>query len=482
MGESLEEIRRVRKGKADRFRAEGVDPYPDGVPRRIPIGTIRKKFSALSRAKKRTPAAGRITAIRGHGALIFADLRDDSGTIQILFKRDLLGGAYGTLTNFDAGDFIWVEGIPFRTKAGEETLEVRQFRMLAKAIRPIPAKWFGLDNVEERLRRRYLDLLVNDDVRERFRSRSKIVSLLRTLIEHEGFFEVETPILQPLYGGAAAHPFRTHHDLLDLDLYLRIAPELYLKRLLVGGFERIYEIGKSFRNEGIDREHAPEFTSLELYWAYQDREGMMVFLEKLMKRLARAIGKKDRGIFREWPRLTFDEAIRRAIGIAYGRASREELLKRAKAKGVGFAEEATLTKGKIGDEIVKKLFVPAVKDPIFLVDHPTEISPLAKHDPRQPQRALRFQAIAAGWEFANGFAELNDPEEQRRRFKEQERIRKMGEAEAMRYDEDFVEALEYGMPPAAGLGIGIDRLVAWLTDAPSLKEVILFPMLKPKTQ
>lgn len=478
--ESLEEIRRARKEKAERLRQEGIDPYAATAPKRLPIGDIRKKFSRYSRAKKHVDVAGRLTAIRGHGAIIFADLRDASGAIQLLFKQNVLRTAYKTLANIDMGDFVWARGIPFRTKTKEETIEVRKFQILTKALRPIPSKWFGLEDVEERLRRRYLDLLLNEEVRERFRKRSRLIMLLRAFLEGEGFMEVETPILQTLYGGAAAKPFRTHHDLLHVDLYLRIAPELYLKRLLVGGFEKIYEMGKSFRNEGIDREHHPEFTSLELYWAYQDRDGLMEFLETLIQRLARAMGKYDKGLFRKWPRLTFDEAVRRALGVSYGRVSREELLRRAKAKGIRFAEEAYLTKGKIGDEIIKKVFVPAVRDPMFLIEHPTEISPLAKHDPRKPQRALRFQAFAAGWEFANGFAELNDPEEQRRRFEAQETAGQRGDKEAMRHDEEFVEALEYGMPPAAGLGIGIDRLAAWFTDAPSLKEVILFPLLKPR--
>lgn len=480
MHESLEDIRRVRREKAAHVKKAGQDPYPETVPARMPIREVLTRFPATARAKKAVAIAGRLTAFRGHGALTFADLRDQSGTIQILFKKDALAADYRLVGELDLGDFIWMRGIPFKTKAGEKTLEVKKWQVLTKAIRPIPSDRFGLHDVEERFRKRYLDLLVNADVRARAETRSGAIAALRTLLDREGFMEVETPILQALYGGAAARPFKTHHDLLDIDLYLRIAPELYLKRLLVGGFEKVYEIGKLFRNEGIDREHNPEFTSLELYWAYQGREGMMQFTGRIIKTLVKHAGKKGKELFGRWPVVTFADAVTRAVALDFWRSSREELLAAAKAHGVRFENEARLTKGKIGDEIVRKLFVPKVARPTFLTDHPTEISTLAKADPAHPERALRFQVLAGGWELANGFAELNDPDEQLRRFTFQEEIAKRGEAEAMRLDEDFLEALEYGMPPAAGLGIGIDRLVAWLTDAPSLKEVILFPMMKPK--
>ncbi len=479
MQESLQAIIKARKEKLEKLRQLGIDPYPEKTPAHSKIAQILKNFSSFLRSKKLIAAAGRIVAMRTHGAIAFFDIKDSSGKIQILFKKDILGKQYEILENFDVGDFIWVAGSPFYTKTKEKTIEVRKFSILSKSLRPIPSEWFGLENIEERLRRRYLDILVNQEVKERMQKRSEIIFLMRKLLDAEGFIEVETPILQPLYGGATAKPFRTHHDLLDADFYLRIAPELYLKRLLITGFEKIYEIGKSFRNEGIDQKHNPEFTSLELYWAYQDREGLMKFLENFIKKLARSLGKKDKAIFKKWPRITFSLAIKKSLGVLYEKVSREELLLKAKERGVIFANEK-ISKGKIGDEIIKKIFVPKVKDPIFILDHPTEISPLSKKDPNQPQKSLRFQMIAAGWELVNGFAELNDPEDQRKRFESQERIREIGDEEAMRYDEDFIEAMEYGMPPAAGLGIGIDRLVAWLVDAPALKEVILFPMLKPK--
>jgi lysyl-tRNA synthetase class 2 len=479
-GESLEAIIAARKNKIKELYQIGINPYPEETPKRVLIGDILKNFSEILRLKKKVGVAGRIIAVRKHGGITFMNIKDDSGLLQLLFKRDVLKNAYELVDKLDIGDFIWASGYLFKTKSGEKTLEVKKFLILVKSLRPLPSQWYGLEDVEERFRKRFIDILINPGVKERFEKRIKIIRTLREFLEKEGFLEVETPILQPLYGGTIAKPFKTHHDLLNIDLYLRIAPELYLKRLLVAGFEKIYEIGKAFRNEGIDREHNPEFTLLELYWAYQDRAGLMQFLENLIKKIAKTLKIKKSGIFKKWKVWTFDEALKYSVGVNYQEASREKLLDLAQKRGLIIKDAQILSKGKIADEIIKKIFLPTIGDPIFLIDHPTEISPLAKQDFKHPEITLRFQAIANGWEFANGFSELNDPQEQRKRFEAQEEARKKGDYEAMRYDEDFVEALEYGMPPTAGLGIGIDRLVAWLTDAPSLKEIIFFPMLKPK--
>jgi lysyl-tRNA synthetase class 2 len=473
-GESLEEIRQSRLEKIQELRARGIDPYPEKTPPRTTIGEVLAKFGKIRKAA----VAGRIVSMRPHGGIIFVDLKDQSGKMQLIFKKDVLGDRFDLLELFDLGDFIWAEGKLLKTKAGEKSIDAANFMMLAKSLRPVPSEWYGLKDVEERFRRRYLDLLTNEEVKARFRTRSNIIATIRKILEKEGYIEVETPILQPLYGGAAAHPFKTHHRILDIDLYLRIAPELYLKRLLVGGFEKIYEIGRVFRNEGIDREHNPEFTMLELYAAYETREGLMRLCEKLILNLAALLSKKKPLPKPPWQEITFEEVIKRETGLSYNHATKNELMRAGEKHGLSF--EPGQVKAKIADEIFKKLFVPKTKEPLFVIDHPVELSPLAKKDTKNPTVVRRFQLLADGWELINGFSELNDPIDQRERFEAQEKNRRAGDEEAMRYDEDFVEALEYGMPPASGLGIGIDRLVAWLTDAPSLKEVILFPMLKPK--
>lgn len=478
MGLSLDEIIKARKSKLAKLKELNIVSYPENTSGRDSVGDVIKNFSKLVRLKKKAAVAGRLMSLRSHGGAVFGHLKDGTGKIQAFFKKDILKARFRLLEYMDLGDFLWVSGGLLKTKTGERTIEVREFEVLAKSLRPIPSEWYGLEDVEERFRKRYLDLLINAEVKARFETRSKIISLMRGFLDRAGFMEVDTPVLQPLHGGAAAKPFKAHLDILDIDLYLRIAPELYLKRLLVGGFEKIYEIGRVFRNEGIDREHNPEFTMLELYWTYQNRDGLMKFCEKLIRFIAKSIGSKTELGRTPWPTATFNEVIRRAVGIDYARAGVDELRIAGETRGLRF--EAERSKGKIGDEIFKKLFIAKIEKPVFIVDHPVEISPLAKKDPKNPQTALRFQIAAKGWEFANGFAELNDPTEQRERFEAQERIRRAGDEEAMHYDEDFVEALEYGMPPAAGLGMGIDRLVAWLTGAPSLKEAILFPLLKPK--
>jgi len=487
---ALEDILKSRREKLAKIVEAGEDPYPSRLPAGIsPVGEVVRDFERLVGSKKSLGIAGRLVGLRYHGGAVFGDLKDFSGKIQVLLRKDILGKVFSMIENLDVGDFIFVRGRPFVTQAGENTIEVHALTLLAKSLRPIPSEWYGLADVEERFRKRYLDLIVNETVFRRFVTRSRILGAMRGFLDNRGFLEVETPVLQPLYGGAAAKPFRTHLDILRLELYLRIAPELYLKRLLIGGFEKIYELGRVFRNEGIDRNHNPEFTMLELYWAYQTRDGLMDFCEELIGHLAQfAVAKKGKYSFfyqdqeisvaSPWKRVSFSDVLKDAAGVGWDSPA-DELRKAGEARGLVF--DRGLSKGKIADEIVKKLAFPKIIEPTFIVNHPVEISPLAHADPENPGQSLRFHLVMGGMgEIINGFAELNDPLEQRRRFEAQERIRKAGDEEAQRLDEDFLEALEYGMPPAAGLGLGVDRLVALLTDAPSLKEAILFPLLKPK--
>lgn len=484
----LEDIRSERVRKLDILRDSGTDPYPASTPRANLTGDILKKFSGLVKAGKQVSIAGRVVAKRGHGGATFLDVRDGTGKIQVYLKKDTLGDdRYNFSINvLDVGDYLYVKGRVFLTKKGEETIEVLEWRMLAKALRPLPEKWHGLQDVEERFRKRYLDLLMNDGVRTRFEMRSQIIQAVREFHEKERFLEVETPIFHPLPGGALAKPFKTHHQALELDLYLRIAKELYLKRLLVGGLDRVFEIGKDFRNEGIDATHNPEFTMLESYAAYWDEENMMKFVENLFRRLEKKFVKdglifeeKDIRFGKKFSRVAFKDLLSRyALIPDYDHESRDSLALRARQLGVETGKHET--KGKIADEIYKKICRPYLVQPTFVVNHPLDISPLAKRRVERPDEVRRFQLIVASMEIANGFAELNDPLDQRRRFAEQEKNRGEGEEEAHRVDEDFIEALEYGMPPSAGLGIGIDRLVMLFTGVKNIREIVFFPTLRPK--
>lgn len=495
---TLEDIRNERIKKLEAFEKSGVDAYPAKADAFRAIGEVLKKFAAFAKSRKKITVAGRIMARREHGGSTFCDIRDASGKIQLFFKEDVLGEEYGKFSDTaDIGDFVEVSGKPFQTKRGEPTIEVSAWRMLAKSLLPLPEKWHGLQDVEERFRRRYLDLLMNDEVRNRFLSRSKIITELRAILEKDGFQEFETPMLQPIAGGALAKPFATHHNALDIDLYLRIAPELYLKRLLVGGFEKIYELGRDFRNEGIDMTHNPEFTMLELYAAYWDEEDMMKFVERVTVGLVKAVFKKSEFAYQgqtikiktPFLRVTFRNLLKKYALIAdYDNETRDSLALTARRLGLDVGPHES--KGKIADEIYKKICRPKMIEPTFIVEHPLDISPLAKKKEGVRDTAWRFQLIAGGMELMNGFAELNDPQDQRRRFEEQMKMRGggpstelgAGDEEAHPFDEDFVEALEYGMPPAAGLGIGVDRLVMLLTDTKNIREVVLFPTLRPRTE
>ncbi|MDP3772072.1 MAG: lysine--tRNA ligase [bacterium] len=486
---ALEEIRNERVKKLAILRERGIDPYPAQTKRTHEIGTVLEKFAELLAKTEPLTIAGRVLAKREHGGSVFFDIRDGSGRMQCYFKKDAGKKAAFELflETVDIGDFVEASGTPFETKKQEKTILVGAWRMLAKSLLPLPEKWHGLQDTEERFRKRYLDIVMNDEVRERFIVRAGIVSHIRRFHEERGFLEVETPILHAIPGGTLAKPFVTHHNALDCDFYLRIAPELYLKRLLVSGYERVFEMGKSFRNEGIDATHNPEFTEPESYAAYWDEERMMAFTEDLFITLAETIDKKElivdgeRKIMFKKPfvRISFIDLLSRYAQVTdYARETRDSLATRARQLGIEVGTHET--KGKIADEIYKKICRPYVIQPTFLINHPLDISPLAKRRAENSHEVRRFQLIAGGWELANAFAELNDPLDQRERFAAQEREREGGEDEAMRMDEEYIEAMEYGMPPAAGLGIGLDRVVMLFTGMKNIREVVLFPTMRPK--
>ncbi|MCJ7786868.1 lysine--tRNA ligase [Patescibacteria group bacterium] len=484
----INELRKTRLKKLEAIKKAGFSAYPEKTRRTHRIEEALKEFNTISRLKKEIILVGRVKAQREHGGSTFLNIEDGSGNIQAYFKKDRVGErSYKFfLDNFDIGDFIEVRGILFKTKRGEKTIDVADFKMLAKSLLPMPEKWHGLKDIEERYRKRYLDLIFNPETKKKFELRSAIIKEIREFLEKEGFLEVETPILQPIYGGAKAKPFKTYLNVLDLPLYLRIAPELYLKRLLVGGFEKIYEIGRVFRNEGVDKAHNPDFTMIEFYWAYADYKDLMKLTERMLENLVKKIfgtlkikyEGKEISFKTPWPRMEFSQIFKKYTKINLDDIHLEALKKEAKKLGIGVEKGAQ--KAEIADAIYKKYCQPKIWQPTFIINHPSGSFPLAKQLEKEPKKLANFQLIIAGWELANAFSELNDPIEQRKRFKEQEKIFKAGFKDAQRIDEDFIEALEYAMPPAAGLGMGIDRLVALLTDSHSLREVILFPTMRPR--
>jgi len=472
----IENIQKNRLKKLTIIKKAGINPYPTKSDKTHAVKDAIADFDKLVLGKTKVVLCGRLRSIREHGGLTFFHLEDETGALQALLNRDKIGEKKYQFfaDSFDIGDFIEVSGVLFTTKRGEKTVEVADFRILAKSLLPLPEKWHGLQDVEERFRKRYLDLIMNPEVKTKFRMRSKILEELRKILWEAGFLEVETPILQPIPGGALAKPFKTHLNALKLDLYLRVAPELYLKRLLVGGFEKIYEIGRCFRNEGMDAFHNPDFTMIELYWAYQDRDGLMEFVEKTMSELLKRVKNATLIEYQgnqidfktPWARVTFRDLILKYVGIDIEKASDTALRKLVKI-------EKGADRCKILDELYKEKCRPNLIQPTFLIDHPVEMAVLAKAKEQDPKHADRFQLIIGGIEMINGFSELNDPQEQRKRFEAQK-------IATERKDKDFLEALEYGMPPAAGLGIGIDRLIILLTDCHSLREAILFPTMRPK--
>jgi lysyl-tRNA synthetase class 2 len=482
----FDSLTQSRLTKLERIRAAGVDPYPLRVRRSHTVSQARDAFESEAGATGIFDLAGRLTALRGMGKAMFGDLRDGSGRIQIYLKKDILGDEqFAFLENMDLGDYLQVTGPLFRTRTGEVTVEVTGFTMLGKSLLPLPEKWHGLKDVEIRYRQRYLDLLANPEVGATFRVRSKAVSAMRRFLDGRGFLEVETPILQPLYGGATARPFTTHHNALDRQLYLRIATELYLKRLLVGGMDKVYEIGKNFRNEGIDAEHNPEFTVMESYEAYADYLGVMRMVEEMVAYIAtESLGSttitwdgSEISLDPPWLRVTMRQAIMDRTGIDILVASSLQSLRQAVADG-GIRLEAKPTWAKTVDELFSEQVQPHLLTPTFITEHPLELSPLAKRKPDDPRLVERFEGFVGGMELANAFTELNDPLDQLERFQEQARQRAAGDDEAQPLDEDFITALMHGMPPAGGLGIGIDRLVMVLTGQRSIREVILFPQLR----
>ncbi|MGH7474743.1 MAG: lysine--tRNA ligase [Longimicrobiales bacterium] len=506
--ESRSHVLQSREGKLAELGRRGVPAYAYRYERTHDTASARLLFERAERetalgsdgAGAQVRVAGRLTALRTHGKSVFADLADREGKIQLYFQLDELGPeAFERLTLLDLGDWLGVEGSLFRTRLGEVTVRVRDHQLLAKSVRPLPLGkeevdpatgqrqlHSGIADVEQRYRQRYADLAVNPEVRQVFLARARVITALRAFLDARGFVEVETPVLQPLYGGASARPFRTHHHALDIPLFLRIADELYLKRLIVGGLERVYEVGKDFRNEGIDRTHNPEFTMLELYQAFADYGDMMRLVEELTVAATMAATGGTRIVYQgeeivlepPFERLRFEDAIEARAGVRVRDLEYAELAEQARAVGVTDAD--SLSRPRLLEEIFKGRVEPALRQPVFIVDYPRELSPLAKPHRTDAGLAERFELFIAGREIANAFSELNDPVDQRERFAAQAALREGGDEEAQVLDEDYIRALEYGMPPTGGVGIGIDRLVMLLTDQSSIRDVILFPTMRPE--
>jgi lysyl-tRNA synthetase class 2 len=471
-----------RRAKLERLREQGIDPFPHAFEGVVPVAEVHAAHGDLEAGQETDAAyrvAGRLAARRGHGGAAFLDLVDRSGRLQIHARTDVLGDeSFELLTSLDLGDLIGIDGTAFTSRRGELSLAASDWTLLAKSLRPPPEKFHGLEDVETRYRHREIDLIANQEVRELFILRTKVVRAVRRWLDERDFLEVETPILQPLYGGALARPFVTHHNQLDRELYLRIADELYLKRLIVGGLERVYEIGKDFRNEGISHKHNPEFTMLEWYEAYADYGDIARRLEELIAYVATDIGYDGPVDFSPpWKRWTLRDAIRDTTGVDVLEHRDADAL-RAAARERGIELPADDTWGKLVDELLSKHVEPGLEQPTFIMDYPKELSPFAKDHRSEPGLVERFECFAAGMEFANAFSELNDPDEQRARFEQQQRDEAAGDDETQPYDEDYVRALEHGMPPTGGIGIGIDRLVMILSGRHSIREVVLFPAMR----
>jgi lysyl-tRNA synthetase class 2 len=477
------ELLATRRAKLERLRADGIEPFPHAYPGVTPISAVHAAHADLPAGEDteaRYRVAGRLHARRGQGKMAFLDLDDRSGRIQLQARVDVLGEeAMARLLELDLGDLVGVEGVVFRSRRGELSLRVESFELLAKSLRPPPDKFHGLQDVETRFRHRELDLIANEESRAVFIARARIVSAIRAYLDGEGFIEVETPILQPLYGGAMARPFTTHHNALDRDFYLRIATELYLKRLIVGGLERVYELAKDFRNEGISYKHNPEFTMLEWYEAYADYEDVMRRVEELLPRAAQAADYEGEIDFAPpYRRVTLRDTIHEATGIDVLELRDRDALAAAIAASGSDMPTDGLTWPELVDDLFSKVVEPTLVQPTFVIDFPKEISPLAKDHRSQPGLVERFEAFAGGMELANAFSELNDPDEQRARFEAQQRFAAEGHEEAMPLDEAYLQALEQGLPPTGGIGIGIDRLVMLLTGKRTIREVVLFPAMR----
>ncbi len=492
MTSRLERITQQRLEKLEKLRAQGINPYPHRYHR---SHTTEEAIELLEQQEKSPKAnvvsimvAGRITARRNMGPISFLDLRDGSGKIQLMMDKQFLNkDNVELLKNLDIGDIVGANGVLFRTKRGEPTIKVSSLTLLAKSLQPLPEKWHGLSDTDTRYRQRYLDLIANVETKHTFKVRSQVISAIRQFLNRHGFLEVETPVLQPSAGGALAQPFTTHHHALGRDLYLRIALELHLKRLIVGGFDKVYELGRTFRNEGISTKHNPEFTMLESYEAYADYNDVMKMLEAMIHYLCQEVLGTDQVEFGAsnisfkppWRRLELRQAITEYAGIDFEEFPDANSL-RNRMRELDIEVDPEKDRGRLIDELIATFVEPSLIKPTFLVDYPTEMSPLAKAKPDNERLVERFEAFAGGMEIANAFTELNDPTEQRKRFTKQMKGRQAEDKVAETIDEDFILALEYGMPPTGGLGVGIDRLVMLLTGQQSIREVILFPQLKEK--
>jgi lysyl-tRNA synthetase class 2 len=483
MANRLTVIKEDRLKKLSNLKEKGINPFPSKSTRKHTVAKAREMMD------KAVHVAGRLLVIREHGKIAFADLADQTGKIQLLFRQDAIGDTINVLKLLDTGDYVEVEGNVTTTKAGETTIDVEKFQLLTKSIRPLPDSLAGFKDVEERFRQRYVDLLINPNVRKIFEIRAKVTKLLREYLDSRGFIEMKTPVLQPIYGGTTALPFMTHHNALDTDLYLRIADELYLKRLVVGGFEKVYEIGTDFRNEGIDRWHNPEFTQLEFYQAYADYNDLMKMTEEMLSEIVKEVtgdyevsyGDTKINFKAPWKRVVYRDAIMDATGIDIDVVKTLEDLKKAvREKGIRIDYKDAPDVPAILDAIIKAHVRPKIIDPTFFIDYPYLMRPLAKRKSDDPEKAEVFQLVVAGTELINAYSELNDPIDQLARWQEDERRSKDGVTEHQVVDHDYIRALEYGMPPTAGWGMGIERFLAIITNSHSIKEVILFPTLRPE--
>lgn len=488
--EEYNELIQQRFKKLEEISRMGIQPYDGRFDKTSSAASIHDIYDGsgkddLEKERIHVSIAGRIMVVRNFGKASFCLLQDASGRIQLYFQKNTLGEErYSLFQKLDIGDFIGVKGFLFRTRTNELTVDVEEFKLLAKSLRPLPEKWHGLTDVEIRYRQRYVDLIVNPDVKKVFITRTRIIQAIRAFLNERGFLEVETPMMQTIPGGATARPFKTHHNALDMDLYLRIAPELYLKRLLVGGFERVYEINRNFRNEGISTRHNPEFTMLEFYMAYADYRDLVVMTEEMLSRVSMEVlgtteieyEGRSISLAPPWKKMTFLDSLCEA-GVPYD-VLKDRVKAAEYAKSLGAVLKGGESLGKLQNEIFEALVEPKLIQPTFITEYPTDISPLSKRRPDNPDVVERFELFISGREIANAFSELNDPLDQKERFLKQVAERNAGDEEAHQMDEDFIRALEYGMPPAAGEGIGIDRLVMLLTGSSSIRDVILFPQMK----
>ncbi len=492
---SENEIIQKRKEKISLLKSEGIHPYENRLKPENSIKEIHDFCSSKTQEhlektgkEENFSIAGRVMLLRIMGKLAFANLKDETGSMQIVFAKDFMGEEFATFKkSIDVGDIIWVKGESFITRTGEYSILAHSAKLLTKNIRPLPEKFHGLTDKETRYRQRYLDLIMNDDVKETFRKRTKIVSFIRNYMEQEGFLEVETPMMHPLVSGAAAKPFITHHNTLDVDLYMRIAPECYLKRLLVGGMGKVYELNRNFRNEGMGIKHNPEFTMMEFYWPYATYEDLIELTQKMISELVEKVcgslkvtyQDKEIDFSMPWKKMTIEESlINENICTAEQLADREKLVETAVSKGIDRDSLKGLSRFKIIIELFEHCIEENLWNPVFITNYPTEVSPLSRRNDDNPEYCDRFELFIAGREIANAFSELNDPKQQYEAFLSQVEAKKAGDEETIDMDHDYIRALEYGMPPAAGEGIGIDRLVMLLTDSPSIRDVILFPQMR----